>query len=1189
MRRGTPPCCGAASSTEIDLTWENNSTTATGFTIERSTGGGAFAAIGTADGSATTYNDTGLSPGTDYNYEVVATTSSESSAPSASTDAVTLPSSLSGLTATAASSSEVDLSWTEVTGASGYEIDRKDADGNWEAIDAVDSPGASYADTSIDDGTAYTYQVIPYNDSGDAADSNPSASATTPLLAPENVDAVALSSTSVEIVWDDQSASETGFEVQRSTDGTTFTNFGSTAAGTTDYTDTTAAASTEYWYRVESTNSAAGSSAPSAAADTTTPGTPVSDAGPATPTLTATAVSTSEIDLSWAAPTDGSHLELEEEGPGDNNFSVTPIPSPTTIDGAVVYEVTGLPADTQYAFRLRADLDGLASYSAAASATTQPSAYSQDGSDYPDDPYQSTVDLPTPTMVLTAGPEDPPEFDPDPNNYHGSFTFGTDAPDAPDRGDGQFLLAGNDPYHVLPFIGGWTDTGAVATGSADPVDFETYIPPSPYGYGASPAEIDDGFNNVSPVGNPITVTPSGPFPTTPELTSVPGANNTVVLDWTLPDDSNVTTRTVLFEVTNGQASEVSSSINASGTTLPAGPAGSKIFAVFYCTGGSYSLGAYSAYSNFVNADGTAPIPAAPQNLSATPYSDGTSAGIRLLWDNDSDNETGYTIQRSTSADFSTDLQTFTVGADVTSYVDNTGTSDSSVQPGTTYYYQVEATNGSDETSSAFSNTASAAVTLPTVSVTALDPNANFAGPDGNPQDAYLDFHRTGNLSSALTATVSYAGSTAVAGTDYSGTLPTTVTFPAGAQDVIIPVVPSNAGPGDSSVAECQVASGSSYTGTGSASINLAIHGLSVTLDGGTENDVLTDTTDGKEDLQPLTFTVPSDAGAGTVFKLSIDTNRYADAASLVDVWAADPTDDSSEAPLFGGGTDSYSWTVGQGGSTEPPTTLSVGAIGSTSLLGAIAFAITETDPSTQTADSTTKPAATEVPSLSVTLAIDDKDHITPAPENGSHDADVKAEGNIDQLGVLPLGQGRADRPGTAYTNALQIVGTIAQPAPSYALRWRRTVAQNSWDLTAVQKHQWLPVTRGTNPLPTTNDITNDAFGTVTPNAGSDKIYLYDNPAEDITPDDNMEQVGDYIYTEKQFTVWVEAEVKGVWKRVSPPLQYTQIILLQRIAKTGSVKNDWKGLENQIHIGTADLKMTADKLKQITGDTDATLF
>jgi hypothetical protein len=276
----------AASSTEIDLTWENNSTTATGFTIKRSTDGGStFTAAGAADGSATTYNDTGLSPGTSYTYEVVATTSSESSAPSAPAGTVTLPSSLSSLTATAASSSEVDLSWTDVTGATGYETDSKDSSGNWEEIDAVDAPAAGYADTGLDDGTAHTYQVIPYNSSGDADGSNPSASATTQLLAPTNVTAVGLSSTSVEVVWDDVSTSETGYEVQRSTDGVNFTDLGSTAAGVTNYTDTTAAASTHYWYQVESTNSAAGRSVPSDSDDVTTPSASGSDAGPATATL----------------------------------------------------------------------------------------------------------------------------------------------------------------------------------------------------------------------------------------------------------------------------------------------------------------------------------------------------------------------------------------------------------------------------------------------------------------------------------------------------------------------------------------------------------------------------------------------------------------------------------------------------------------------------------------------------------------------------------------------------------------------------------------------------------------------------------------------------------------------------------------------------------------------------------------
>lgn len=91
------------------------------------------------------------------------------------------------------------------------------------------------------------------------------------------------------------------------------------------------------------------------------------------PQITATAVSSSEIDLRFVAPA-GHHIELEEQGPTDSNFSVVPIPAPTTVDNTLVYAMTGLTTDSQYSFRLRADLNGLASYSNTAQATPQAAA-----------------------------------------------------------------------------------------------------------------------------------------------------------------------------------------------------------------------------------------------------------------------------------------------------------------------------------------------------------------------------------------------------------------------------------------------------------------------------------------------------------------------------------------------------------------------------------------------------------------------------------------------------------------------------------------------------------------------------------------------------------------------------------------------------------------------------------------------
>ena len=65
---------------------------------------------------------------------------------------------------------------------------------------------------------------------------------------------VALSPTKIEVVWDDQSSNEDGFVVQRSNNGgSTYTDVGTTAAGVTNYIDSTASPQTPYYYHVRAT------------------------------------------------------------------------------------------------------------------------------------------------------------------------------------------------------------------------------------------------------------------------------------------------------------------------------------------------------------------------------------------------------------------------------------------------------------------------------------------------------------------------------------------------------------------------------------------------------------------------------------------------------------------------------------------------------------------------------------------------------------------------------------------------------------------------------------------------------------------------------------------------------------------------------------------------------------------------
>jgi uncharacterized protein (TIGR02145 family) len=59
-----------ASTTQINLSWTDNSTNETGFKIERKTGTGAYAVVGFTEADITTFNDTDLTPSTAYSYRV---------------------------------------------------------------------------------------------------------------------------------------------------------------------------------------------------------------------------------------------------------------------------------------------------------------------------------------------------------------------------------------------------------------------------------------------------------------------------------------------------------------------------------------------------------------------------------------------------------------------------------------------------------------------------------------------------------------------------------------------------------------------------------------------------------------------------------------------------------------------------------------------------------------------------------------------------------------------------------------------------------------------------------------------------------------------------------------------------------------------------------------------------------------
>jgi len=118
----------------------------------------------------------------------------------------------------------------------------------------------------------------------------------TPPDAPTNLTAAAPLCNQVNLNWTDNSSDESGFKIDRSADGTNFSQIDTVGANVTTYSDTTVAGSTGYWYKVKAYNSG-GDSSYSNTATVTTPqctGTP-----PAAPTIRRARGGRHNVRIAW--------------------------------------------------------------------------------------------------------------------------------------------------------------------------------------------------------------------------------------------------------------------------------------------------------------------------------------------------------------------------------------------------------------------------------------------------------------------------------------------------------------------------------------------------------------------------------------------------------------------------------------------------------------------------------------------------------------------------------------------------------------------------------------------------------------------------------------------------------------------------------------------------------------------------
>jgi fibronectin type 3 domain-containing protein len=170
----------AVSSSQINLAW-NTVTNAASYNVKRSTtNGGPYAVVATGV-TATNYNDTGLTDAITYYYVVSAVNTrgeSTNSAQVSATTPVAPPAAPARLTATAVSTSQINLNWTASSGAASYNVRRSTTNGGPYMLVATGVTATSYPDSGMAGGKVYYYVVSAVNSGGESTNSAQASAAT---------------------------------------------------------------------------------------------------------------------------------------------------------------------------------------------------------------------------------------------------------------------------------------------------------------------------------------------------------------------------------------------------------------------------------------------------------------------------------------------------------------------------------------------------------------------------------------------------------------------------------------------------------------------------------------------------------------------------------------------------------------------------------------------------------------------------------------------------------------------------------------------------------------------------------------------------------------------------------------------------------------------------------------------------
>lgn len=192
------------------------------------------------------------------------------------------------------------------------------------------------------------------------ADAQAALLSVTPLLAPSNQSATAVSDTRINLSWIDNASNEVGFKLERKTGiGGTYVQIATVAKNVTSFTDSTGSEGVTYYYRIKAYHAYAASAYSNDAFATTFP---VAPSG-----FAAASVSAASINLTWtdnSAVEKGFKVERSTDAVSYTQIAITAA-------NITSYDDAGLAPFTTYYYRVRAfQTFGNSLYSSVSQATT---------------------------------------------------------------------------------------------------------------------------------------------------------------------------------------------------------------------------------------------------------------------------------------------------------------------------------------------------------------------------------------------------------------------------------------------------------------------------------------------------------------------------------------------------------------------------------------------------------------------------------------------------------------------------------------------------------------------------------------------------------------------------------------------------------------------------------------------------